>query len=481
MRRRFQRLRAFFTTADKPPPNSAPTASSTAGNAGSVQPQAQTGDLSVPPPTSERLGWAGVTEEAAAPSADERDAIAAVASIVAPSPASADVAEPTSPAMREANPEPPDAALEGESSFLAQLSRRISIGVSRFMGGQDADASPPLGAVTEEEIAPVIDSSAKASEPAGTSMHAPDAAADAVGSLAAQFASPTTRATSLSQLSVLWDDLKRQDHVSWTTECEFLPPDHPTEPVTAATLQAHRDVRSEAERLRNGVPRTVRYESIPVEELNTNDVVELVVRPVAHETHLSYAAARFPAASVGKPTHFVSHAWARRFGHLVRSLQAYFAGAVPAEVFVWLDIFAINQDTGRAMVELDDGKTLARVVELSAATLVVLEGDAFALSRLWCLYEIGSTPVHKLELLTHGTSAADGAAMAARVNAETALWCVRGPRHISRMPQAAASCVSPHCARMLAAMAHPATITCAGARCRWCSLEPAASRTTTSG
>ena len=423
MRRRFQRLRAFFTTADKPPPNSAPTASSTAGNADSVQPQAQTGDLSVPPPTSERLGWAGVTEEAAAPSADERDAIAAVASIVAPSPASADVAEPTSPAMREANPEPPDAALEGESSFLAQLSRRISIGVSRFIGGQDVDASPPLGAIAEEEVAPVI------------------------GSLAAQFASPTTRATSLSQLSVLWGELQRQGHVSWTTECEFLPPDHPTEPVTAATLQAHRDVRSEAERLRNGVRRSVRYESIPVEELNTNDVVELVVRPVAHETHLSYAAARFPAASVGKPTHFVSHAWARRFGHLVRSLQAYFAGAVPAEVFVWLDIFAINQDTGRAMVELDDGKTLARVIELSAATLVVLEGDAFALSRLWCLYEIGSTPVHKLELLTHGTSAADGAAMAARVDAETALWCVRGPRHISRMPQAAARLVSRRIAR----------------------------------
>jgi len=97
---------------------------------------------------------------------------------------------------------------------------------------------------------------------------------------------------------------------------------------------------------------------------------------------------------------------------------------VPEEVFPWLDIFAINQDVGRAMAELDNGKTLARVIELSAATLVVLDGDVFALSRLWCLYEIGSTPVHKLELLTHGAAAVDAADMAKRVDAETALWCV---------------------------------------------------------
>ena len=35
-------------------------------------------------------------------------------------------------------------------------------------------------------------------------------------------------------------------------------------------------------------------------------------------------------------------------------------------------VFAINQDYGRAMVELDDGKTLARVVEMSAATLALV-------------------------------------------------------------------------------------------------------------
>ena len=130
----------------------------------------------------------------------------------------------------------------------------------------------------------------------------------------------------------------------------------------------------------------MRYEGIPAEALTTTDVVEMIVRPVAHETHESYAVAKIPHSSTGPPTHFVSHAWGRPFGHLVRSLQAYFAGAVAEQVFLWLDIFAINQDKGRAMEELEDGKTLERVIASSAATLVVLDADVFALSRLWCLY-----------------------------------------------------------------------------------------------
>ena len=53
------------------------------------------------------------------------------------------------------------------------------------------------------------------------------------------------------------------------------------------------------------------------------------------------------------------------------------------------DIFAINQDdsggTFSAMDELDDGKTLARVIELSRSTLVVLDKERAApFARLWC-------------------------------------------------------------------------------------------------
>ncbi|XRB15525.1 EF-hand domain-containing protein [Pseudoscourfieldia marina] len=76
-------------------------------------------------------------------------------------------------------------------------------------------------------------------------------------------------------------------------------------------------------------------------------------------------------------------------------------------VFVWLDIFAINQDdTGgvfSAMAELDDGRALAGTIATSRATLVVLDKDrVIPLTRLWCLYEIGSTPPQKLQLVMHG-------------------------------------------------------------------------------
>ena len=103
------------------------------------------------------------------------------------------------------------------------------------------------------------------------------------------------------------------------------------------------------------------------------------------------------------------------FIDLLKSLSAFLEGAAPDETFIWLvrarevcfstmnvlllqlfhsstpslqDIFAINQDdsggTFSAMAELDDGKTLARVIELSRSTLVVLDRERAApFARLW--------------------------------------------------------------------------------------------------
>ena len=74
------------------------------------------------------------------------------------------------------------------------------------------------------------------------------------------------------------------------------------------------------------------------------------------------------------------------------SVSDFFAGAVATEVFLWLDIFAVNQHDASGS-ELDGGMTLRNTVELAAHTLVVLErGSTLTLSRLWCLYEVGSAP-----------------------------------------------------------------------------------------
>eukprot|EP01050_Picozoa_sp_SAG11_P022481 SAG11_NODE_4263_length_1981_cov_35.759830_2_plen_150_part_00 len=74
------------------------------------------------------------------------------------------------------------------------------------------------------------------------------------------------------------------------------------------------------------------------------------------------------------------------------------------------------------MAELDDGKTLARVIELSVATLVVLDKERVApFGRLWCLYEIGSTPTSKLQLLTHGFGEKAISQHVMKIDAEQAL------------------------------------------------------------
>ena len=178
------------------------------------------------------------------------------------------------------------------------------------------------------------------------------------------------------------------------------------------TLEAHRSARRTAEVAGTGQPVTVRYKDIVFETMTTADVMEAIIRPIARDRHASFAEAKISRQATGSPTYFVSHAWDSLFVDLVDSLAAYLEGAAQDETFPWLDIFAINQDDSggqfSAMDELDDGATLKQVIELSQATLVVLDKDRVApLARLWCLYEIGSTPPSKLQLLTHGFSDKD--------------------------------------------------------------------------
>ena len=156
--------------------------------------------------------------------------------------------------------------------------------------------------------------------------------------------------------------------------------------------------------------------------LTTKAVVERFIKPLTEG--VSCLADLLPPAAVGVPTAFVSHAWgtchygapepacgcapgAGTFALLVDSVSHFFASAVPEEVFVWLDVFAINQHDASGS-DLDGGKTLEKTLRLAAHTLVVLDrGAALPLTRLWCLFEIGSTPPEKLHLLTRGFAAAE--------------------------------------------------------------------------
>jgi hypothetical protein len=151
--------------------------------------------------------------------------------------------------------------------------------------------------------------------------------------------------------------------------------------------------------------------------LTTKQVVTDVIMPATEHAGGRNFAALVPRA-VGRPTAFASHAFGNLFSLLVAALRAHFAAALASEVYVWIDVFAINQQNPGQ--DLHKGRTLARTIELAAHTLVVLDRGAVPMSRLWCLFEIGTTPPHKLLLLTPGFSEADVAATFRGVNVAAA-------------------------------------------------------------
>ena len=151
--------------------------------------------------------------------------------------------------------------------------------------------------------------------------------------------------------------------------------------------------------------------------LSTKDVVERLVKPATQANAARNFASLVPGA-VRRPTAFASHAFGNPFRLLVSALEEHFMNAVAGDVYVWVDVFAINQhDPG---TDLHGGDALARTIELVGETLVVLDRAAYPLTRLWCLYEMGSTPPDKLRLLTPGFREAELASAFRAVNVDAA-------------------------------------------------------------
>ncbi|GIM13817.1 hypothetical protein Vretimale_16879, partial [Volvox reticuliferus] len=122
------------------------------------------------------------------------------------------------------------------------------------------------------------------------------------------------------------------------------------------------------------------------------------------------------AVSQGRPFFFVSHTWVRPFGETLDMLEHHFqpeqqrlwrrrpdGQPLPAlaadEVFLWVDIFAINQHAA------DDLAVLWEAVYDAEETLMVLDRHGLVFSRIWCLYEAWQTSragPSKLRLLSYG-------------------------------------------------------------------------------
>ena len=135
----------------------------------------------------------------------------------------------------------------------------------------------------------------------------------------------------------------------------------------------------------------------PIDEnMTVKQVVEAIIKPFTLGIGCSFIDKVMPNMYLA-PHVFVSHAFDNPISVVVRNLAEHFEGANFDEVYIWMDILVINQHNPGA--DLHEGRTLEATIRASSSVLVALDKDAYPFTRLWCLYEIGSTPIEKLDLL----------------------------------------------------------------------------------
>ncbi|GAX76256.1 hypothetical protein CEUSTIGMA_g3700.t1 [Chlamydomonas eustigma] len=129
----------------------------------------------------------------------------------------------------------------------------------------------------------------------------------------------------------------------------------------------------------------------PDTSLTTADIVMKIIKPATEPRKCRFADLTEVVlpSDVREPDFFVSHCWAARFHNLVALVCSHLEGADPKQMFVWLDIFAVNQHGGPDQVR--DLANLKEAVVRSEGTLLILDHVVSPLERVWCLYEIWHT------------------------------------------------------------------------------------------
>ena len=109
-----------------------------------------------------------------------------------------------------------------------------------------------------------------------------------------------------------------------------------------------------------------------------------------------------PMHYAARPHFFVSHTWSRKYGDLMSMLKTYFGVSASTDaaagVVLWLDIIAINQHPYKddhGCLQNEDVDSLAKVVHATERTLLCLDKECVALSRIWCVYEVWQTILEK--------------------------------------------------------------------------------------
>ncbi|ETW09988.1 hypothetical protein H310_00399 [Aphanomyces invadans] len=129
----------------------------------------------------------------------------------------------------------------------------------------------------------------------------------------------------------------------------------------------------------------------------TSDVCAAVVQPDTANTNCSYAQLLAPTAapgSIGRATHFVSHAWKYSFCDLVAAIEIYFLSLPPPEskdgVFFWIDLFVVDQHNAPARPHSWWSTTFVDAIRTIGKVVLVFQPflDPIPLKRAWCLWEV---------------------------------------------------------------------------------------------
>ena len=152
--------------------------------------------------------------------------------------------------------------------------------------------------------------------------------------------------------------------------------------------------------------------------MTVQEVTDYIVKPATEHLKKSFIHFLNPGSFAHQRTAFISHAKGNTFQLLVDSLIIHFHDAVPSDVFLWIELFVINQHESE--VDLTRGLLLKEIISVSSSVLVALDKKALPLSRLWCLYEIVSSPPDKVTMLTHGFSESDLGTVYSQIDANTA-------------------------------------------------------------
>ena len=120
-----------------------------------------------------------------------------------------------------------------------------------------------------------------------------------------------------------------------------------------------------------------------LEGLTTVDVVRQIIIPETQSLRLRYVDT-LSTEAVSAPTYFVSHTWGRPFLELINSLKSYIRLSQDDEqsknIFLWIDIFAVNQHEGLHQQSDLSGLHLA-IQKAAKGTLVCFDIPGKLLTR----------------------------------------------------------------------------------------------------